>query len=95
MKQQISSAVLLLLSGANASSTADDSYGTSLAQCKLFAQTFSNTCSNAGVWNSGALSAVATATQDCSGTDVGVCVGSSDTTGGSTCSWNRQLCVTC
>ena len=93
--KSLSSTVILLLSRANASATADDSYGTSLAQCKLFAQTFSNTCTNAGVWNSGALSAVAVTEQDCTGTNVGVCVGSTDTTGGSTCKWNRQLCVTC
>ena len=37
MKTQISSTVLLLLSGANASTTADDSYAATLAGCKLFA----------------------------------------------------------
>jgi hypothetical protein len=60
MKCQISSAVILLLSSAQASATADDSYPATLAGCKAFAQTFDNTCTNAGAGPSVALGSVAT-----------------------------------
>jgi len=61
MKSQISSIVLLLLSGANASTTGDDSYAADLAGCVAFAKTFDNTCNNLGVASNTALSSVATA----------------------------------
>jgi hypothetical protein len=89
MKTQISSTVLLLLSGANASASADDSYPATLAGCKDFAKTFDNTCANAGVGPSVALSSVTSSTQNCSGKDVGICVGASSSTGSTTCSWSR------
>jgi hypothetical protein len=89
MKTQISSTVLLLLSGANASASADDSYPATLAGCKDFAKTFDNTCSNAGVGPSVALSSVTTATQNCTGKNVGICVGQTTDTNASACSWDR------
>ena len=50
-------AVALLLNEIQASTTADDSYATTIAGCNLFAATFANTCASGATLTTTALTA--------------------------------------
>jgi len=78
-------ALALLLSNVSA---ADYVPGTTYANCQTFAGKFANTCGS--VTTQTAFSSLTTASYSCN--NVGSCGG---TLSGSTCTWNRKLCVTC
>ena len=84
-------AVALLLNEIQASTTADDSYATTLAGCNSFAATFANTCASGAAITTTALTAGVSKT--CAvGTNL--CTNQAATSGGN-CVFTRRLCVTC
>jgi len=78
-------AVALLLGNVSAS---DYIPGTDYAGCQTFAGKFANTCGS--VTTQTAFASLTEASYSCD--NVVSCAGS---TSGSTCTWNRKLCVTC
>ena len=84
-------AVALLLNEIQASTTADDSYATTLAGCNSFAATFANTCTG-GV--AAASTAAVTGVSKTCAVGTNMCTNQAATSGGN-CVFTRRLCVTC
>lgn len=84
-------AIALLLNEIQASTTADDSYATTLAGCNSFAATFANTCTG-GV--AAASTAAVTGVSKTCAVGTNMCTNQAATSGGN-CVFTRKLCVTC
>eukprot|EP01062_Namystynia_karyoxenos_P081500 TRINITY_DN8978_c0_g2_i1.p1 TRINITY_DN8978_c0_g2~~TRINITY_DN8978_c0_g2_i1.p1 ORF type:complete len:1061 (+),score=245.94 TRINITY_DN8978_c0_g2_i1:84-3185(+) len=86
-RRRAAAAVLLCSFGAARAATLPS--GT-LAECKAIASLFRNTCSSAPDSPASSVGAMTSSPVSCD--NVGMCAG---TTSGSTCTWQRKLCVSC